>query len=219
MFHFAGYHVVEYSTVGLDSIVFVKPTIVGGHEYVDLGLPSGTMWATCNVGAERPGDYGDYFAWGETMPKEDYSWVTYQLCDGSSSGITKYNDADGEKVLLPIDDAATASWGSEWQMPDWNQIEELCNSKNTTTTWTTQNGVYGRKITSKVNSNSIFLPAAGYRYGENLNSAGSYGYYWTRSLLNGSTSLAYVLRFNSSFIGPSDGSRFSGRSVRPVRKQ
>lgn len=139
------------------------------HECVDLGLPSGTLWATCNIGANSPEEYGDYFAWGETQPKSNYSWSTYKWCNGTNTSLTKYctkseyGKVDGRTELLPEDDAATANWGSEWHMPDFEQIVEVVD--NTTTTWAKERGVFGYRLTSNVNGNSIFLPAAGYRDG------------------------------------------------------
>ena len=150
------------------------------HEYVDLGLPSGLLWATCNVGANAPEEYGDYFAWGETQPKDTYNWSNYQYCMGNSNTLTKYcNNAsygyngytDDLTTLQPGDDAATAQWGSGWRMPTKDEWQELLD--NTTTTWTTQDGVNGRLFTA-ANGNSLFLPAAGYRGGSNLYDAGSY---------------------------------------------
>ena len=195
-----------------------------GHEYVDLGLPSGTLWATCNVGASSPEEYGDYFAWGETTTKSAYSWNTYKYCKGSYDTLTKYctssdyGTVDNKDVLEPSDDAATANWGSSWQMPSSEQRAELLNSSYTTTTWTTMNGVKGRKITSKSNGNSIFLPAAGWRSGTSLYDAGRYGYYWSRSLDTSYSNYAYKLSFDSSTICLNDDDfRCCGQSVRPVR--
>ena len=193
------------------------------HEYVDLGLPSGTLWATCNVGASSPEEYGDYFAWGETEPKTNYSWETYKYCKGTNNTMTKYcaryGSVDYKVELEPSDDAATVNWGSEWQMPSSEQCAELSNYRYTTTTWTTLNGVYGRKITSKSNGNSIFLPAAGYRRDTSLSSAGSYGLYWSRSLFASYSVSAYYLDFVSSDVSTYGSYRCYGRSVRPVRVQ
>ena len=192
------------------------------HVYVDLGLPSGLLWATCNVGADAPEDYGDYFAWGETQPKDYYDWSTYQYCMGSDNTLTKYCNnsgygyngfTDNLTTLLPEDDAATANWGSDWRMPTKEEWQELYN--NTTCTWTTQNGVNGRLFTAS-NGNSLFLPAAGYRYNSNLDSAGSYGYYWSRSLYTGYPSDAWYLDFDSGYTGVYGSSRYYGFSVRPV---
>ena len=193
------------------------------HDYVDLGLPSGTLWATCNVGASSPEEYGDYFAWGEIEPKNDYSVSTYKYCKGTFSTLTKYctnsscGTVDNKTELEPSDDAATANWGSGWQMPSFEQCRELYNSSYTTTTWTTMNGKYGRKITSKSNGNSIFLPAAGCRYDTSLGSAGSGGGYWSRSLSENFSHNACYLYFYSGGIDAYDDDRYYGRSVRPVR--
>ena len=193
------------------------------HDYVDLGLPSGTLWATCNVGASRPEEYGDYFAWGETAPKSDYSWSTYKYFKSPEEIITKYCTSNNEGIvdnkteLEPSDDAATANWGSGWQMPSLEQFKELINSSYTTTTLTTLNGVSGYEITSKSNGNSIFLPAAGYRYDTGLYLAGSYGLYWLRSLYTSYSDKACALDFDSSDINTSYYYRIYGRSVRPVR--
>jgi hypothetical protein len=198
-------------------------TVMNGYAYVDLGLPSGTLWATCNVGANSPEEYGDYFAWGETAPKSDYSLSTYKYCKGFYDTMTKYctesyyGTVDNKTELEPSDDAATVNWGSDWQIPSREQRAELINSNYTTTTWTTLNGKYGRKITSKSNGNSIFLPAAGCRDATSLIDAGSDGYYWSRSLDAGNSGSACSLYFDSSKIGTGSCSRYSGQSVRPVR--
>ena len=194
------------------------PASTGGHEYVDLGLS--VKWATCNVGANKPEDYGDYFAWGETKPKSTYNWSTYKWCRGSYDTQTKYNTkgsygtVDNKKTLELSDDAARANWGGAWRMPtdaEWTELREQC-----TWTWTTQNGVKGYKVTSKSNGNSIFLPAAGYRYDSSLNDAGSYGYYWSSSLDSDSPDLAWDVYFNSSNVYRGSSYRYYGFSVRPV---
>ena len=192
------------------------------HAYVDLGLPSGLLWATCNVGAETPEDYGDYFAWGETQPKDTYTWNTYQYCNGSYSMLTKYCNnfyygyngfTDNLTTLLPEDGAATANWGSDWRRPTKEEWQELYN--NTTVTWTTQNGVNGRSFTAS-NGNSLFLPAAGYRWGGELLDAGSYGYYWSSSLSTDYPHYAWYLGFSSGGTSVISNLRDFGFSVRPV---
>ena len=200
----------------------------GNHEWVDLGLPSGTLWATCNVGANSPEEYGDYFAWGETTPKDEYNLSTYKWCNGSYDTLTKYctdssygnnSFTDDKTELDPEDDAATANWGSGWQMPSLDQIKELYDSKYTTTEWTTQGGVNGRRITSKSNGNSIFLPAAGFRDVTSLDHAGVDGNYLSRSLRTSHSYDVYGLYFNSSSVDTYNYRRDIGRSVRPVRVQ
>ena len=192
------------------------------HEYVDLGLPSGLLWATCNVGADSPEDYGDYFAWGETVPKEYYNWSTYQYCNGNYNTLTKYcYDAeygnngyvDNLTTLLPEDDAATANWGEGWRMPTKEEWEELRN--NTTVTWTQQNGVNGRLFTAS-NGNSLFLPAAGVRYVDELGDAGDGGYYWSSSLSTDYPNGAWDFYFNSVVYPMHDVHRSYGHSVRAV---
>lgn len=222
---------VSYSLSDVKEVAFVEEEAIGDeHEWVDLGLPSGTLWATCNVGASKPEEYGDYFAWGETKPKDIYYWRTYKYCNGwnnSNDTMTKYSTnskygyngfTDGKTELDPEDDAATVNWGNGWQMPSIDQFEELINSDYTTTVWTTLNGVKGRKLTSKSNGNSLFLPAAGWRYVTSLDGAGSDGYYWSRSLCTSISNSAYGRGFNSG-AGWNCGysGRYSGHSVRAVR--
>ncbi len=195
-----------------------------GHTYIDLGLPSGTKWATCNVGSTTPEGYGDYFAWGETTTKETYNWSTYRYCNGDYNTLTKYCNnsscgnngfTDNLTTLEASDDAATANWGSGWRMPTYDEMVELRNI--CTVTWSTQNGVNGRLFTGP-NGNSIFLPAAGYRFGSELGYAGSYGYYWSGSLYTVYPYNAWYLYFDSGTYGMEQyGSyRYCGRSVRPV---
>ena len=190
-----------------------------GHEYVDLGLS--VKWATCNVGANKPEDYGDYFAWGETEPKTTYDWSTYKWCNGSDMTLTKYNTnsdygiVDNKTTLELSDDAAQVNWGGSWRIPTDAELLELRDQ--CTWTWTIQNGVKGYKVTSKKNGNSIFLPAAGYRRDSSLYYAGSLGYYWSSSLHAYYTSDAYCLYFNSSLVDWGNSSRDNnGHSVRPV---
>ena len=184
---------------------------IDGHEYVDLGLESGTLWATCNVGADNPEDYGDYFAWGETEPKENYSWDTYKW--GKKDALTKYTGSDGLTVLEAADDAATANWGEGWRMPTKDEIKELFD--NTTNEWTELNGVSGRKFIAE-NGNSIFLPASGYRDGGSLYGVGSSGRYWSSSLYESNPANACGLFFNSNFAEWYEDYRRFGQSVRPV---
>ena len=190
------------------------------HEWVDLGLPSGTLWATCNVGASSPEEYGDYFAWGETEPKADYNWANYKWCNGSYNTLTKYctNSSYGtvdSKTELDIeDDAAYVNWGENWRMPTLDQQTEL--QTKCTWTWTTQNGVNGRLVTGP-NGNTLFLPAAGYRTDSSLYYARSFGYYWSRTLESRSPYYAYYVWFNSDGVHRDYLDRCGGFSVRAVR--
>jgi hypothetical protein len=199
------------------------------HEYVDLGLPSGTLWATMNVGANSPEEYGDYFAWGETTPKDVYDLSTYKWyrSDNISSGYTKYcNESsrgyngftDGNTELDPKDDAATANWGSQWRMPSEDQIQELYD--NCTEEVTTINGVNGRLFTSNINGASLFLPAAGYRWGSSFYNGPWMlgGYYWSRTLDSTHSYAARVL-FIACVVRSSSGGfglRLYGYTVRAV---
>lgn len=217
------------SEVWAECQVKVNAEIVpGNHEYVDLGLPTGTLWATTNVGADAPEEYGFYYAWGETEPKDDYTWVTYKwMTEGYSdwTGINKYTFddeqtgavwydvsgnfiGDGLTELLPEDDAATVNWGSQWQMPSIAQFQELID--NTTAEYKELNGVWGYLHTG-TNGNSIFLPNAG-RYDGTSISAGSCNY-WTRETKDCSD---YGGSYYESAV--TYNSRLYGYSIRPVRK-
>ena len=190
-----------------------------GYEYVDLGLPSGLKWATCNVGANAPEEYGDYFAWGEVESKTTYNWSTYKWCNGSNNTLTKYNYKDGygtldnKMVLDKEDDAAAVNWGGAWRMPTKAEQDELLS--NCTWTWTTQNGVNGYKVTGP-SGNCIFLPAVGYRKESSLSRDGSNGNFWLSSIYEGLPDNAYGLFFDSEEHVWSIFYRFYGRPVRPV---
>lgn len=215
--------------------------IENGHKYVDLGLPSGTLWATCNVGAENPEDYGDYFAWGETEPyymegyaqskafgiwktgkSDGYYWSSYKWCNGSFDTMTKYctqssyGTVDNKTVLDPEDDAAHVQWGGNWRMPTYDELNEL--KTQCIWEWTQLNGVNGYKVSSKQqgNTNYLFLPAAGYRSNSSLGYVGSYGYYWSSSLSASRSFYAYGVYFDSSNVDCYSRNRCYGQSVRPV---
>lgn len=205
-----------YSTI--DTFKTLQAPIEKGYRYADLGLS--VKWATCNIGANSPEEYGDYFAWGETKPKSTYSWNTYIWCEGSPDSQTKYCSSrlygivDNKKQLELSDDAAIENWGGTWRMPtdaEWAELEEKCTWK-----WTTQNGVKGYKVTSKINDNSIFLPAAGYKGHSGLYELGSYCYYWLGVLGTNYPSDAYGMCLSSSSIRRDNYSRNNGFSIRPV---
>lgn len=186
---------------------------------IDLGLPSGTKWACCNVGANKPEDYGGYYAWGETEEKTTYNWNTYNHYDGSSS--TCHNI--GRDIAGTQYDVAHVKWGGSWVMPSREQINELLI--NCTHEWTTVNSVNGRKFTSKTNGGSIFLPAAGERGNSELSNAGGYGDYWSSTLYESYPGEsdprgAVDLYFYSGRVywdRSCSSSRSVGHSVRPVR--
>lgn len=195
------------------------------EEWVDLGLPSGLLWASCNLGANTPEGYGNYYAWAETATKEVYTWSTYHYCTvddrDSLQTLTKYNTSeaygavDNLTLLQASDDATTQALGNGARIPTKEEWEELLN--NTTSEWTTQNGVNGYKFTAS-NGKSIFLPAAGSFNESELIVAGEYGFYWSASLYTDDPSDAWSFSFQSEGhrIG-SFGYRTDGQSVRPVR--
>lgn len=188
------------------------------HEAVDLGLSSGLKWATCNVGATTPEGYGDYFAWGETSPKEVYDYSTYFDTNDGGSTFTKYNLTGGKTTLDPEDDAAHVNWGGNWRMPTKAEFDELRNTDNCTWEKKTNyngTGVNGYLVTSKKNGNSIFLPASGYYNGSSLSSDGSGGYYWSSSLSGNNSHYAYGL-LCKTFVDWLSNFRYYGQSVRPV---
>ena len=178
---------------------------------IDLGLPSGTLWACCNVGANRPEDYGGYYAWGETKTKSTYDWSTYVHCDGTSDTCHDL----GSNIAGTSYDAATANWGAPWKMPTLDQCEEL--EEKTTSVWTTQNGVKGRLFTGS-NGCCIFLPAAGVRWHDELQHAGSDGFFFSSSLYESNPYFARFLYFYSGTVITMTYERYLGMSVRPVRK-
>ena len=204
----------------------VELTVNGDtHEYVDLGLPSGLLWATCNIGADTPEAYGDYFAWGETTPKDTYDWSTYQYCNGSYNTLTKYCQnssygyngfTDNLTTLESGDDAATANWGDGWRMPTKAEFEELLN--NTTNEWTIQNGVNGWLFTANDGSgNSLFLPAAGNYWEGELYNANDLGQYWS-SLITDFAGNAWCILFTMEYCRMDEFGRYYGSTVRPVRE-
>ena len=189
--------------------------IIGDHKFVDLGLPSGLLWAECNVGASSPWEDGDYYAWGETQTKSDYSWDTYKW--GNSP--TKYNSSDGKTTLEASDDVATVKWGKECRMPSPAEFQELY--KNCDWTWKSNyNGTSGYLVTGP-SGQTIFLPASGGRDDGVLYDHGSYGCYWSSSLNASDTDAdAYDLCFYSGDVNPNNCYyRYDGYSVRPVAEK
>ena len=190
-----------------------------GVEAVDLGLS--VKWASMNVGAKKVSGFGSYFAWGETQPKDYYSWNTYAWSKGDSQFLTKYSTTDRKSQLAPIDDAARANMGGEWRMPTVDEYEELMNPDNCKWEWTAQDGVNGYKITSKKTGNSIFLPITGFRYYGDIQFRAISGIYWTSSLYTANPNKAWCLEFNFSDVkvhyGNLSSNRFSGRCIRAVR--
>ena len=192
-------------------------------EWVDLGLPSGLLWYSCNLGATGPEGYGYYYAWGETQPKSIYDWSTYRYCNGDIVNLTKYcNDSgyghngftDGNTTLEAMDDVATHDLKNDARIPRKEEWQELLD--HTTSKWEVQNGVYGRRFMGE-NGNALFLPAAGsYSDGE-LSGEGEIGNYWSASLCEDfpNSALYFYFYAGSQFVGASG--RSNGLSIRPVR--
>ena len=204
--------------VDISDVTYVIDHILGrGHastpseeagEAIDLDLPSGTKWASCNVGATKPEEYGGYYAWGETEEKEDYDLFTYSF----NQDVVEYADISGTKH-----DVAHVKWGGKWCMPTSDDIDELLD--NCTSEWTTLNGVKGTKFTSKSNGSSIFLPAAGRHLNRDLTFVGVYGYYWSSRLYREILDNAYQLLIYSGHAYRSYNDRYVGLCVRPVLRK
>ena len=199
---------------------------VSAQKAVNLGLPSGTLWADRNVGASSPSDYGGYYAWGETSTKRDYSWDTYQYFhDQDGNGVphdsnwnTQANELTniGSNISGSRYDVARQAWGGGWKLPTKAQWDELIN--RCTWTWTTEGGHSGYKVTGP-NGNSIFLPAADYRFGTWSSGVGSYGFYWSSALNESDTSGAWCLDFSSGGREMGYSGHYVGRTVRPVTER
>ena len=204
-------------------------SIVSEMEYVDLGLS--VKWATCNLGASKPTEYGGYYQWAGTKDVSDtkikLSWdnCPYHTGLSSSSGWTKYNmdpsygTVDNKTVLEAMDDAASVVLGGKWRMPTYEEWKELINTDNCSWTWATIDGVNGYKVQSKKSGytdNWIFLPAAGYRDNDGFKDLGSSGGYWSSSLKSGHPGYAGCMGFYSNSVGSGYNYRCFGLSVRPV---
>ena len=193
---------VDGTSYGLQKY-FTTNGQINGYDFVDLGLSSGLKWATYNIGANSSSEYGNYYAWGEIEPKENYNEET------SVTWGQEMEDISGN----PQYDAARAIWGSTWRIPsreEFNELIEECEWE-----WTNEGGHNGYRVTGP-NGNSIFLPAAGGRFGTSLNYAGSYGYYWSSMPNGNNTQNAYYLYFNSGYHNMYYYNRYYGLSVRPV---
>ena len=206
-YYIRAYAVNDKGTAYGEEISFTTTPTIGfenGHQYIDLGLS--TKWATCNVGAKQPEDYGNYFAWGENKIKNDYSHLTYS-----------YNP-NPIPVILPLHyDAAHLNWGGTWRMPTNMELTEL--REQCTWEWTTLEGVNGYIVTatkSGYTNNSIFLPAAGYYLDHSLVEVGNSGYYWSSSLVMDEIQYARNIFFSPEGTSKSKTYRHIGLTVRPV---
>ena len=197
-----------------------------GHEYVDLGLSSGTLWATCNIGADSPTQIGGFYAWGEIEEKDDYIWDNYKFCNGSQYAMTKYGtniytgEYDPKKVLDPEDDVANIKWGNGWRMPTSDELLEIWNECEHY--WEVKDGVGGYTFLSQ-NGNKIFFPACGEKGNGMYGAVNEEGYYWTSSLCIKDYKSAYFFAFwvNGCFsiVGYSgliELDRYLGHNIRPV---
>ena len=191
---------------------------------IDLGLPSGTKWACCNVGAETPEAFGNYYSWGETEEKNSYSPKSYQYCTGVDTDGDGWYDEDVQYLESEQDfgdtisgthDVAHVKWGESWQIPTLQQFRELLD--NCSSEWTSVNDVEGRRFTGP-NGASIFLPAAGNRNGASRVQVGSSGNYWSSTWGTSDTSRASELTFDSGYKNTHTAYRYNGRSVRPIGK-
>lgn len=210
----------KYLGLAVRPVTNVLPSVP--RTYIDLGLPSGTKWANMNVGASRPEDYGEYFAWGETSAKGSYSWDNY-MCPEATCGKPgdPVYDLVGDKADIAGTkfDAATINWGASWNMPTAEQVEELAS--NCYSSLVTINGVACRKLKSRINGNEIIFPLAGARWFENFFYEGSLGYYWASTLRQGGyvSPCRLIVRDDTHGWGWSMGGendRFSGFPIRPV---
>ena len=209
---------VYYSAVNSITTMGEKPNnkVINGHMFIDLGLPSGVLWAKTNVGASSSTDDGDYFAWGEVVTKTYYSWSTYAM----GSNPSKYNSRDGKTTLDAEDDAATVNWGEGCRMPSRDEFKELYSKCD----WSWKSdyqgtGVSGYLVTGP-NGNTIFFPASGCRVDGGLGNRGSRGNYWSSSLNSSNADSAYYLYFSSGGIYPSNYRyRYYGSPVRPVAEK
>ena len=192
-----------------------------GVEAVDMGLS--VKWANVNMGAKKSTDFGNYYAWGETKPKDYYSWDSYIWSRGNSPMLTKYSVGDRKSQLTLADDAAHANWGGKWRMPTEAECEELANPDNCIWEWTTNNGINGYKVTSKKTGNSIFLPITGFRFYGKTQFRAIYGYYWTSTVFTGNPKNAIRLEFNLDEVkvdyGNLSSNRFSGHCIRAVQEK
>ncbi len=190
------------------------------HEAIDLGIS--VKWATCNIGAQKPEDFGCYFAWGETMVKNEFFEYNYRYGNEHYYRDTKYTMAENDPrkrktILEPVDDVAQVMWGMDWRMPTESEFIELIN--DCACEWTVQNEVNGLLVRSKRNKNSIFLPAAGLYYQNMFGYGGETGAYWSSSLFPFyDDCAAFYLSFEKGFTCMGNKARYQGISVRPVCK-
>lgn len=209
---------VNTAPVSSPSQVQVLSGIDNGHEWVDLGLPSGTKWATCNIGAAQPSDYGGFYAWGEISQKSYYDWNNYFDCINGEVGRFNTFSIIAKSIILYNSgyDVAYSSWGGGWRLPTKEQSQELIDC--CTWEWAVVNQHYGYIVKSRTNSSSIFLPASGYKWTDNIRDKDSFGAYWSSRIKEDDSNSAYGVSFHDTRVSNYDGyvSRACGRNVRAV---
>ena len=217
--YFYIYNIIIMKTINSfisEKLKITKKMLDNQHEYVDLGLPSGTLWATCNIGAKTEVECGDYFSWGETKPKMEYTWVTYEF--GKVNNLTKYNDTDKLTELEPEDDAAHINMGGEWCIPTEEQFKEL--KTQTKHKWFENYNGTGKSgvLFTGTNGNTIFLPANGFMMNKKVFDKGTFGYYYTSNISNEiSKSMTFNIdAYNIGYV--SSEVRFYGQNIRGVLK-
>ena len=200
-----------------EKLKITKKMLDNQYDYVDLGLPSGTLWCECNLGAHKETEYGDYFAWGEIEPKKEYNWETYKF--GNTDNILKYNESDKLTILQDEDDAAYKILGSDWSIPTIMQFLELKEKTKREFVFNYKNsGVNGFLLTSKHNNNTLFFPVCGYKLGKKLYEENNEGFYHTISLHQDEILKCY--NFSLSEQTPfnlEDAIRTYGASIRAVK--
>ena len=205
--------ILSVSLVACQQDEIVEANIPCGQDHaVDLGLS--VKWACCNIGANSPEEYGNYYAWGESEEKNSCEWHNYKWHDNTTGGMTKYNDEDGKKDLSLEDDAAQILWGEDWRMPTPEEMQELkdrCKWE-----WVSVNGVLGYKVSG--NGNSIFLPAAGSQDVKQFTSRGSQGCYLSSTLYSEDCGLVVCMGFDQKHRYTINSERCDGHTIRPVRK-
>lgn len=199
----------DYYRTGSKTLSFTTKDLKKEQTAVDLGLS--VKWGSCNIGASSPVEYGDYYAWGEIEPKEDYSWDSYKW--GRRTKMTKYNSQDKKTILEQADDVAHLKLGGKWRMPTIYEFDELLTK---CTFWIMKKNGKWAYLVEGPSGNVIVLPAAGGRNGSSLSAAGSFGYYWSASLNEDVSDFAMFVSFNSEGVYIRDYSRYEGHSVRPV---
>lgn len=186
---------------------------LNGHDWVDLGLSSGLKWATCNVGASVPEEFGDYYSWGEIEPKEEYTSINSLTYKVSFRKLKKSGIIDDSGILTKEHDVASVNWGEQWRMPTIEEYGELIDE--CTWNFASFNGVNGYLVTGP-NKKNIFLPAAAFQQGNTIENIGDFGDYWSSTVVTELSGVSYSLGYSSKSYGRRRYARYAGRTIRPV---